>query len=323
MFRYLTIASFILIFYHNLLAQDFIIKRDSSIVEAKVLEVSSNYIKFQIKNVTTVLIEEIAPNDIAYIKYKNGYIEKFNYLPTIKPHFPEIEHQKLSDFITCNVQLGCVVNHIYSNLPKEFNEGGHISRREFNEVSSHTYYTNATIGINLLFGKSPYIRAVLGVNYLRSHGRFNYDYYAAGPDEKYHLHLAYNSKVDYMNIVSGLKFPIGKHLYVLPLVAINMPIYINEQIYGYETHDNYVTTTFKEIPPTKAGRMERITELTFSLCPKINYELMLGKHRVGLFASYNMAYQYKLPWYTFGFIYYPFKLLRTELDVPKIKWFKN
>ncbi len=69
---------------------------------------------------------------------------------------------KLGDYIKFNVQLGIVVNSLSSNYTRR--EQSHRTASEEYSAASNKYVSNYNLGFNFLFGKSTYIKHVIGVN---------------------------------------------------------------------------------------------------------------------------------------------------------------
>lgn len=332
-FRFSYVILF-LFFTVKLFCQDLLIKKDSSKVEVKLLEVRQTELKYKLFNYQEGPDIIISKNDIAYITYQNGFTEVFsNSTQTAKVKTdsyyynkpiiwndlgkPKIAKDKvLGDYIKFNVQLGAVINSLESNYTRRQPQSSHTSSEEYT-ASSNKYVYNYNLGFNFLFGKSPYIKHVICLNYLRSTGEYNYSY-SQGGYTSYYKNFHYVSKIDFINVVTGLRFKLFKKLYIEPLISINIIAQSDIKYSGTST-TKYISggptpNVYKE--ETEYYSNQKINaersgiNSTVSLCPRISYEFDLKKQKLGVYISYNVAYEFRLPWMMAGVTYYPFKKLR-------------
>jgi hypothetical protein len=295
-------------------SQDILVKRDSSKIEAKVLEIRPNEIKYKYFNYQDGPVLVIDRNEIAYIIYPNGQSERFPLvLPQTNLNLPRIiENQrddstrtpaKIGDYIKLNLQVATVVYNSYCNLPRK-GYYGMTSTDDYARASSKQNVT-FNLGINLVLGKSPYIKHFIGVNYLRTKGEFYHDYSGIG----YSSHAKYTSYVSYINFITGLRFTIAKKFHLEPAITViaiqdskttrNGTEYRTDMQNYVSSHSSYENET-----------VHRYVETTVAFSPKISYEIFSKKIKLEAYISYNMALYYRLPWYQFGFHIYPFKKLR-------------
>lgn len=346
--RFLT-AIIIPFFSFNLFCQDTIIKKDSSKIEVKLLEVRQTEIKYKVFNHQDGPTHIIHKSEVAYVIYSNGLHEIFNNILTpiieIKTDTAYREGHlvnkksvkdstrrqlKIGDYIKFNVQCGAVINNDYSNFTSRKPQPSHTSSEEYSGNNHEKYNYNINFGFNFLFGKSPYIKHIIGINYLRSKGEFDYDFYQGGYTS-YHQDFHYTSKVDFVNIVTGIRFAVGKHINIEPLIVFNCVAKVDERITGTITTTTIsggptpsVTNTEIEYLNNKsAGEYNRKIYSTISLSPKISYEFKIKQQTLGAYFSCNLAYQYHLPWYMIGITYYPFKKLSPNMDNKKLRLFTN
>ncbi|MDF2447748.1 MAG: hypothetical protein K0R26_252 [Bacteroidota bacterium] len=185
------------------LSQDFLVKKDSSRLEIKLLEASQTEIKYKLFNYQEGPIIIINKNDIAYVVYQNGIREVFNTVSTettvdlvaIKSHgrqgdtmtYKIHRETRVGDYIKFNFQLGAVINSLESNYTIRKPQPSRTSPEEFS-ASSNKYVVNYNLGFNFLFGKSLYIKHVIGVNYLRSSGEYKSSSASFGSDGYSGLH---------------------------------------------------------------------------------------------------------------------------------------
>lgn len=303
----------ILFFTVNLFCQDVIIKKDSAKIETKILEVRQTEIKYKVFNYLEGPIYVININEVAYVIYSNGIRDVFNKTneqpENIKTNTIYIAHKNLKDtvrigdYIKFNILAAIVVYNSFSNVPRK-DYLAMTSSAEYKYVSTKQNVT-FNLGFNFLFGKSPYVKHVVGVNYLKTKSEFYKDYGGMG----YSAHARYRSDVDFLNVVTGLRFSLLKKLHLEPLITVNYVANSNTTRSGTETsydRQTYIrsTTSFENEPTTAE------VETTFSFTPKISYEIPFKKIKIEAYAACNFALQYRLPWYQFGVHIFPFKKLR-------------
>ncbi len=325
----LLLITLFLLCFKTYYSQDLLVKIDSTKLTVKLLEVNPNSLKY--KNFSNLNGPDyiIDKTEVAFIIYQNGIkevinvpknlnkIESYTSINAISTKGRKKADVKLSDFVIFNLQAGIVINNSYCNKPR---------RDDFplGQTSSEGYYgyskknnVNINLGFNFVLGKSPYIKHIIGVNYLRSKGEFDYEYYQGG-QTSFSDQLHYNSTVDFINIVTGIRFTIAKNFHLEPCIALNSILYSNIKVTGTSTKKTYSDYYQSNIPPivetthydnTKADKDQ--IGATVSFCPRICYEFAIKNHKFGIYYSYNLAYEYRLPWNMIGITYYPFKKLRS------------
>jgi hypothetical protein len=325
--------------------QDILVKRDSSKIEAKVLEIRPSEIKYKYFNYQEGPTLIVLKNEIAYVIYQNGQSEYFQILaaPVNQTVYVDINAilkakkdslrkvSKISDYVKFNVQAGVVFNNSYSNLTRREPYPSHTSSESYSGKNDVKYNFNPNIGVNFILGNNPYVKHIIGVNYLRSTGEYNYDYSSGYNYTSYKRHVHYTSKVDFINLLTGIRFHVGKHINLEPMIALNIAANSNVTITGTS-----VTTTVSGGPPygilgqetiyykdAPVGKYEKNIGTTVSFCPRVSYEFNIKQQTLGACFSYNMAYQFRLPWYMIGVTYYPFKKLNGPLDGKKLQLFKH
>lgn len=316
-------------------SQDLLIKKDSSKLEVKLLEVNPKTLKFKLYsnlNGPDYIIDKM---EVALIIYQNGIQEVINipenlnqigeqtYVNTNTPKGSKKREVKLKDYVNFNLQAGVVINNAYCNKPRY--EGGSLGQTTSEGFSGYTKKNNINlnVGFNFLLGKSPYVKHIIGVNYLRSQGEFDYGYGShylsqfSGEYKSKVTHLHYESTVDFINIVTGIRFTIGKRFHIEPCISLNSLLYSNIKVTGTIINTTYYDSR-SNIPPivettyyNNAKAAEEKIGVTVSFCPRISYEFQIKNQKLGIYYSYNIAYEYRLPWNMIGITYYPFKKLRS------------
>ncbi len=323
--------------------QDVLVKRDSSKIEAKILEIRPAEIKFKYFNYQEGPTLVNPKNEFAYVIYQNGQTEHFHVSEEPKPIYVDVAAVKqakldsikkaarIGDYVRFSVQAGVVFNNSFANLSRSKPPPSHTSSEDYSPKSDVNYNFNPNIGINFILGKSPYVKHIIGINYLRSKGEYDHNYYGGSNYTSYRSNIHYVSRVDFINLVTGIRFLVGRHIYLEPMVAFNIVANVDERMTGTN-----VSTTFSGGPNheiisqeteyfnnTPANKDRRNINSTVSFCPRVSYEFKIKQRTLGAYFSYNMAYQYRLPWYMLGISYYPFKKLSGPLGGKKLQLFKH
>lgn len=317
----------LLFFTVNLFCQDVLFKKDSTKTQAKILEVRPIEIRYKLYDYPDGPLYIASKKELAYAIYSNGTSDVFNHnehqADEIKTDtlyiFPKPKDTlKTRDYIKFNIQLGTVIHNSYSNLNRRQPGLSHTSETTYLPENDKKYNGNINVGVNFLFGSNRYIQHVVGINYLRSKGEFKYSYdyyYQYNYSEEFH----YVSKADFINIVTGLRFNIGEKFHIEPLVAFNFLAHSDVRYSGVIIDNSSGTRKVEYVSNKKIENPERrFISHTFSLCPKITYDFSYDR-RFEAYASYNLAYQYELPWIMLGITYYPFKKLSPRIHVKKIR----
>jgi len=325
----------IFLFSFTVYSQDTIVKKDNSKIIAKIIEVNPTEIKYKQPDNLDGLIYNIAKYEIAYVTYNNGIKEIYQqndfqnktYYSTNKRD-SIIKSLKAKDYIKFNIQLGAVVNNNFSNVQRRQPSPSHTSSETYSVHNDNLYNYNLNLGLNFLFGRSPYIKHILGINYLHSRGEFEYHYYQGGYTS-YQEDLTYISHIDYLNFVSGIQFSIGRHLKFEPQISINVDVHENEKVNGISKTTTvsggpspYIVSQQESIFKDKKLN-ERRNLHTISLTPKVSYEFKIKQNTFGVYFCYNLSYGYRLPWYTGGILLYPVKKYSPTINNKKIKIFTN
>ncbi len=297
----------------NCISQELIIKKDSVKILAKVYAITPTEIRYSEFNDSKHNEYRIAKQLVSKIIFRNGTEMIFNsdrrmiqdttLVLNIKRKRKIRDTLKLGDYIKFNIQAGAVVYNSFSNVPRK-NYSGMTSSDTYRQVSSKQNVM-INLGFNFIFGKSPYVKHIIGVNYLKTKSDYLYDYSGIGSS----ISARNKSNVDFINVVTGLRFSLFKKLHLEPLLIINFVAKSKTTSSGTKTNfDQYTyathTTSFENEP------IYTLVGTTVSLMPKISYELPVKKIKIEIYAAYNIALQYRLPWYQFGLHIFPFKKLR-------------
>lgn len=335
-FRYivvLIIASF------SIYAQDTLVKNDSSKTVAKIIEIRPTEIKLKYFNYQDGPLITLSKKEVAYVIYSNGKSEFFEvHMPVEQDQEKAIqintnankkdtgiETTHIGDFIKFNIQTGIVVYNSFCNVPRK-NDLQMTSSREYLKISEKQNVT-FNIGFNFLFGKSPYVKHVIGANYLRTKAEYYYNHGSIGGST-----FSRNKSVtDFINVTTGLRFTIFRKLHLEPLVSFNIVAYGLIRSSGTHTSvdpNTYVRTT------TSFENTSTVPDVgnTVSFSPKMSYQIPIKNLKAEAFISYNLAFRYELPWYQFGFHIYPIrkfsptivkKKVNSNIGKEKIKLFDN
>lgn len=322
----------LLVLSAKLFCQDFLIKKDSSKIEVKLLEVRTNELKYKLFSYQDGPDIIISKNEVAYVIYSNGAREVFKSLENpatddtfVNPTPPKGSVKRpdsIGNYIKFNLQLGAVIQSLSSNYIRRDPSQSQTSSTKYS-ASSNNYVYNYNIGFNFLFGNNQYVKHLIGVNYLRSIGEYNYSSGSFGSNgysgyttysENYH----FLSKIDFFNIVTGLRFKVFKNLYIEPLASLNITAHSDVRYSGYSSTKYYsggpspsmYSEKLEKYSNEKVNLERTNINSTVSLCPRISYDFHFKKQIIGAYISYNLAYEFRLPWIMAGITYYPFRKLR-------------
>ena len=304
------------------MGQDVIIKKDSSRITAKVYTINEKEIIYSEFYDQKHKTQRVQKTEAIKIVFRNGTEIVFNpslnnkidttLIMVIKKKRKKLDTLKTGDYVKFNLQVGAVINNSYSNIIRRQETASHGFINEFSATNDRKYNSNINIGLNFLLGSSPYIKHLIGVNYLRSKGEFNYDLednpFASTSVSQ---HLQYVSKIDFINLTTGLRFKINKRIHIEPLISFNFFAHGDLKYSGSETTRNgnrYTTEYYNN--KSVVGRESMYITHTISLNPRICYDLDFIKEKLELYVSYNFALKYRLPWCMIGVTFYPFKKLQ-------------
>ena len=317
-------------------SQDYITKKDSTKIEASILEINSSDIIYRFYNYQDGPKITLTKSDIAYITYKNGTKEAFiqqEKQPNTLTELHELKKNektestnkpKNSVFAPFMFHAGFVFNNRYANLPLKDPDLGKFSGLEYSPASQHTTMSYQ-FGFNFLLGRSPFCKFVVGANYLRSVGEYNIhnsNQTTSGPPWTSTTEFfKVNSTVDFINIIGGIRFTIAKKFHIEHLMAINLIAkssttytgYHNTRVYSYgSSMSSYVDISNETVYYRNEKRPSQTNDMgvTISFCPRLTYDIKIKEQTFGIYTSYNMALNYHLPWFVAGITYYPFKKLK-------------
>lgn len=310
--------------------------RNNGKLIAKVLEISSTEVKYKRFDNLDGPNYVINKTEVSSITYSNGLKDVFEatkinsnadniFINPIPPKGSEKRETKIGDYIKFNAQAGAIIHNKYCNKPRDDHPyTGHTIDESYSGFKKNNLTNNLNLGINFLFGKSQFVKHIIGINYLRSKGEFDYEYSSISHTlntnmySSRQLHFHYKSTVDYINVISGIRFTILKHINIEPQVAINFAVKTQEKITGAITtstfstsqNPNYYYEEIEYINNKNVSTKYRKTGSTISFCPKVSYDFSIKQKKTGIYIAYNLSYYTSLPWWMFGVTYYPFKKLR-------------
>ncbi len=214
---------------------------------------------------------------------------------------------------------GLVVNGSYSNKPyRDYPESsGHgPSSKAYSRPGKEYENAGFNVGITLLSGRSDYFKRLIGIQYVQSRAEFNYttsyiDRQKSNPYAGTYgglTELNYKNASHFINLIAGFRFRIFRGFYLEPCLSLNINAYSSSKVNGLITTRNGSAPKAYHIVKDSTSRfMEARVALSFT--PRISYEFEIKSQRVGVYASYNMALKYRLPWWMFGVSWYPFRKL--------------
>ncbi len=285
------------------IGQDIIVKKDSSRIEVKLLETNRSEIKYKLFSYQDGPNIIISRKDVAYIIYKNGLPER-NLVQAKKDSL--VKTFKIGNYIKFNVQLGCMVNNNYCNNSREKDVEDKTQSSGYYPHHGNKYNSSINFGFNFLFGRSPYIQHVIGINYLRSSGEYGYRYRLNNHLENF----IYNSKIDFLNFSSGPRVILFKKLTIEPLLSINLPVNRDIKRTGTIVYLNNIPLS-PDVESYKDQSVKPIeTSGSLAFTPRISYQYTIKQQKFEIYISYNLAMSMRLPWYMAGITYYPLKKLK-------------
>jgi hypothetical protein len=319
--------SFLLVFgffmLQKVIAQDTLIMRNGELIPAKVISLDANEVRY--KKTTNIDGPDyvVLKNSILEIRWNDGRIEKFNsQLPAV------IADKKLEsrwgDWIKINTELGAVVNDAYCNAPfidKDFIGFKFGGDDIYSKSLSKKTYLGYSFGVNFSLGKSEFFKHLVGFNYLKSEGNFNYQHTRDGSPyflpTRYQTEQSIRTTCEYINIFSGFRTSFKKRIHFDNFFSWNCPIAVTNTLNGYE-----LTQYYEEIGPYWGSliREEKIIlenqknhkkyfKQAFSYMAKFSTDFTINDQKFGVYFSRNFALfkMAKLPWMTLGIVYYPIK----------------
>lgn len=309
--------------------QDILVKRDSSKIEAKVLEIRPAEIKYKYFNYLDGPTLVVHKNEVAYIIYQNGQSEAFQivipkatkqttaitYIDLYQARKDSIKKAaKLSDYLTLNIEAGLVMNDSYVNKPradsKNLGSPGTPEYENYTQSVRSQMKYGYSIGLNFLVGKSPFCKYLTGINYLNSTGEFNYEHTGSNYHGLYYYKTAnYRSTVHYINLLTGIRFIICKRLCIDNMLLLNIPVKTDNTLNGYKKSGSSSYSAETHYYVNEMAHDSKVG-VTVSFAPRLSYEFKIKQQKLGIYASYNVSYLYNLPWCMAGLSYYPFKKLR-------------
>lgn len=278
-----------ILFAKNIFCQDTIVMRDNSKLIAKVLEISSTEVKYKRFDNIEGPDYVINKNDVSSITYNNGLKDAFEiasinsnadniFINPTPPKGSEKRETKVGDYIKFNVQAGAVIYNSYCNVPRR-DQIAMTSSYEYKKISDKENST-FNIGFNFIFGNNPYIKHVIGVNYLRTQGEFIYDWGYIGASS----YSKYKSIIDYVNLTSGPRFSLANKIHIDPLIAINIAVHSKTTHSGTKTTFDYQTPPYTRYTSTFENKpTSSLVGTTISLAPRIGYEIPIKSHKAEFF----------------------------------------
>lgn len=301
-----------LIFIDLSFAQDTLYFTNNTTALVKLIEINPTFIIYKNLEQTPNKIDTVLKNKIAKIVFQNGMEEIISRSNTFLQsenktiYEPQISDTtiKFSDYIKFSVDVGIIINSCFSNVPLHFDVG--VSGQEAYKKISGKQYVSPNIGFAFLFGKSKYVNHIIAANYNHSKGSYYYNSYSPF----YKIEGIYNSDIDFVNLISGLRITFFKKLHFEPLIAFNLNVKNKTTFTGYETKKEssfpYQQTTITHTNTTSKD----IVGNTISLCPKLSYQISNRFLKSEIYIGYNIGIEYRLPWYQFGVKIYPIKKMR-------------
>lgn len=320
----------LLMLFSVLKGQDIVVLNDSTHIRVRLTERNDNEVKYRYFDYQDGPVITRQTAEIAYIIQEDGVLLRFGPPPkkslmdiarasarNAHPSNDPYDKYLPSRYVKLNFQLGGIVYSSYCNVQRQ--ENPHVGQATGIQIGPPVQVRNnwtVNPGVNLVAGSSPVVKVMLGINYLHTEGRYKYtkgDY--SGAYTNYHEDLDVVTKADYLNIGPSIRFTLFRHFHIDQSVFINCLVHYVDLLTG-----SYTTTNSQSTPPiTQTTYLSNSknnsdsylgTGTTLSFVPRLAYGIITKKFNADIYLSYNMALKYRLPWYGFGIMYYPFKRLR-------------
>lgn len=314
----------------SMYGQDTLVKTDHSKLAVKVIEVNPvtvKYKRFDYPDGPLIIIDK---KEVSAIVYQNGLKEVFEQtkVAALTPPAPDtlivsplyaLREQQAQPALRIYFHVAAVINGSYSNKPyRDYPESaGHGAAPDsYSKPGKEYYNTGLSVGVTLLSGRNAYFKTLLGIHYVQSkaefnHNKFSMDRERSSPYGTYSTskQLNYKNTSHFINLVVGIRFKIFKGLSMEPCLSLNMNAYSTSKVNGTITSKNGPNPdTYHLVKDSTSGFTD--AHVTVSFIPRLVYEFQIKEQTVGVYASYNMALRYRLPWVLFGVTWYPFKKLR-------------
>lgn len=327
--RFFLFCAYLSLQVYAVRAQDTLFKKDRSKLAVKVIEVNPETITYKRFDYLDGPLIILYKKDVSEIVYQNGLREVFEQTNPVLPILPKPDTLIMSPLYALREQAtpalriyfhaAAVINGSYSNKPyrdSPENVGHGPSSRSYARPGKEYYNTGFGVGVTLLSGRNEYFKTLLGIQYVQSKAEFNYnssyiDVSKSNPYATYggNTELNYKNTSHFVNLVVGIRFKIFKGLSMEPCLNLNINANSTNNINGLITTKNGPDpTTYHVVKDSTSGFTD--AHVTASFTPRLVYEFQIKEQRVGMYASYNMALRYRLPWWMFGVSWYPFKKLR-------------
>lgn len=216
-------------------------------------------------------------------------------------------------------QFAAVLNGSYGNKPRRDAEeavGHGSSASSYSRPGKEYYKTGFSAGIQVLLGRSAYVKGLAGIQYTFSQADFNYnssyiDRSKSSPYETYSVRteLNYKNNSHFIGLIGGIHVRVFKGFYIESALALHGCVASHNRIHGVITYHNGASpTTYHEVSDSISGF--RPVGVALAIVPKVGYGFKAGQQKFGVYAACNLAFKYNLPWYLFGLSWYPFSRLR-------------
>jgi hypothetical protein len=311
-------------------AQDTLVKTDHSKLAVKVIEVNPETVKYKRFDYPDGPLMILDKKEVSAIVYQNGLREMFEpvSVATLTPPTPDtlivsplyaLREEQAQPKLRIYFHVAAVINGSYSNKPYKDspeNVGHGGSPDSYSKPGKEYYNTGLSVGVTLLSGRNEYFKTLLGIHYVQSKAEFNrnvssIDRERSSPYGTYstNTQLNYKNTSHFINLVAGIRFKIFKGLSMEPCLSLNINAYSTSKVNGTITSNNGPNPDTQHLVKDSTSGFTD-AHVTVSFIPRLVYEFKIKEQTVGVYASYNMALRYRLPWLMFGVTWYPFKKLR-------------
>ena len=318
--------------FNSAFSQDKLIKRDGTILEVKITEISGTEIKYKMFDNLEGPLYTYPKSDFIRAEYKNGDTDVFtgNIPETQLPPTSGAKQEKAGDWIKFNIDLGVAVSKSFNGIPvrldnsdDKYGNGDDYSKNS----GSSKDHLSPYVSLNFILGKGKVLKHVLGVSYLNV--KTNYDHSTASgftwqyinsalPYYAQSTNVSVSGNFHIIALNSGLSFQVDKGFNLCLLGSIGITakgtLISNGSRIDYTTVADTVYPGYKTTSQTTAIKNERSDASSvgfFSIQAKACYDFKIKENVLGVYLLGNISVANRLPYCAVGLSWYPFKKLRV------------
>jgi hypothetical protein len=330
--------------YFTGLSQDRLVKKDSSVIEGKVLEVGTTEIRFKLKSKPDGPVFVDYKSEFVRIEYENGRVDSLKNPSPPKQTVTETEPVKIrrkergvnniyfwDDWVKMNIDVGATISNNFGITPT----GDYPYSELYTETYTKTKESNAIKmqpygAINLMLGRKKVLKHLFGLSYHTTKTDYRYQYSnvkppklgasASGNIADYTVNGIYN----YLDLNNGLNWRLKKGLHMCLIVSVSFPLNSRLMTNGYSAalvtqfdhYDSLNVAIYKTTGDTtyysNAVLKDEMNGVQFSIQGKIYYDMKVKEQVFGIYIMGNFSTNMNMPYCALGLSWYPFKKIRVK-----------